>query len=157
MIRTVTAIGLAGTFIASGTLAACTGAQVGALFGGAAGGALCSGVSPGTNVQIIAIVGCTLVGAWIGANIGAQLDQQSQNLALQAQADALAAPQGTTVGWSHPPSGQSGQVTTVLVAAPQGYQGPCKQYTHIIYIDGQPQAASGVACPNPDGTWTKVS
>jgi surface antigen len=33
----------------------------------------------------------------------------------------------------------------------------CRQYTHTIYVNGQPQAARGTACKNPDGSWSPVA
>ena len=36
-------------------------------------------------------------------------------------------------------------------------RGACRQYTHTIYINGQPRRGQGVACRNPDGTWQIVS
>ena len=32
----------------------------------------------------------------------------------------------------------------------------CRAFTETIYIGGRPETARGVACRNPDGTWTPV-
>jgi hypothetical protein len=32
----------------------------------------------------------------------------------------------------------------------------CRDYTHTVYIQGQPEVLTGTACRQPDGTWRNV-
>ena len=75
--------------------------------------------------------------------------------AYAAQMQALeSGKSGTAVAWKNPDSGRYGSVVPGPAYQTNGQQ--CRQYTHTIYIDGQPQVAKGNACRNPDGTWTAV-
>jgi surface antigen len=149
--KTLVAIAFSGP-LALAAAGCATQAGTGALVGGAAGAILCSGFGSG-NAQIVAIVGCSAIGAWLGGVIGAQLDEADRQRALEAQAMALNNPQPTTVQWQGS-SNYSGTVQTEP-AYTQGGQ-VCKPYTHTIYIQGQPEVARGTACQNNDGTWTPV-
>lgn len=39
----------------------------------------------------------------------------------------------------------------------EDYEGPCREFTQTVYIDGRPEQATGVACRQPNGTWRIVS
>ena len=155
MISKLMAVAFAGA-----TLAACAsdsgpkevggtlvGAGAGALIGNAIGGAAGNRVA-GT------LVGAA-IGGMVGNRIGAAMDDEDKRRAYAAQVQALeSGPSGAPVAWRNPDSGRYGSV----VPGPAYDQGTlkCRQYTHTIYINGQPQAARGAACRNPDGTWTPV-
>jgi surface antigen len=124
------------------------GAGAGALIGSAFGG------SPGTRLAG-ALVGAT-VGGFLGNRIGAALDDEDKRRAYAAQMQALGTgPSGAPVAWRNPDSGRYGNVVPGPVYQANG--APCRQYTHTVYIDGQPQTERGTACRNPDGTWTTIS
>jgi surface antigen len=39
----------------------------------------------------------------------------------------------------------------------QGYEGPCREFSQRVFIDGRRETAYGVACRQPDGGWRIVS
>ena len=124
------------------------GAGAGAVVGNAVGGATGNRVA-GT------LVGAAL-GGFLGNRIGAALDDDDKRRAYAAQMQALeTGPSGAPVAWRNPDSGRYGNVVPGPVYQANG--GPCRQYTHTVYIDGQPQTERGTACRNPDGTWSIVS
>jgi len=150
------ALGLAGL-----GLAACSAdsgpKEVGGTVLGAGAGALIGsafGNSPGTRLAD-ALVGAT-VGGFLGNRIGVALDDDDKRRAYAAQMRALeTGPSGAPVAWRNPDSGRYGNVVPGPVY--QVNAAPCRQYTHTVYIDGQPQSQRGSACRNPDGTWATVS
>ncbi len=129
----------------SGTL---LGAGSGALLGAAVAGG-----GSGNRLAGAAVGG--LLGGLIGNRIGAALDDEDKQRAYAAQVDALErGSAGAPVSWKNPDSGRYG----TIVPGP-GYQESgrtCRQFTHTIYIDGRPQTARGIACRNPDGSWTSL-
>lgn len=125
-----------------------TAAGVGA--GGLLGNAIGSGAdNAGT------FVGAAL-GGFLGNRIGASLDDEDKRRAYAAQMQALeTGPSGAPVAWRNPDSGRYGNV--VPGPAYQMNGEPCREYSHTVYIDGQPQTQRGTACRNPDGSWTTIS
>lgn len=140
------------------TLAGCTATQENPnMVGGAATGALAGGVIgaiAGRNVAGAAIG--ALAGGLIGGAIGSALDEQDRQRAQAAEMQALEyGNPGAPVSWR----GDNGNYGTI-VPGPTYARGPsprCREYTHTIYINGQPQTARGTACRNPDGTWSPVA
>jgi surface antigen len=120
-----------------------TGGVIGNLIGGRSG-----------NRVAGTLIGAA-VGGFLGNRIGAALDDDDKRRAYAAQMQALeTGPSGAPVAWRNPDSGRYGNVVPGPVSEING--APCRQYTHTIYIDGQPQVQRGTACRNPDGTWTTV-
>ncbi|MBS9478837.1 glycine zipper domain-containing protein [Ancylobacter radicis] len=147
------ALGLIGA-----TLAGCTATQENPnMVGGATLGAVTGGVIgaiAGRNVAGAAIG--ALAGGLIGGAIGSALDEQDRQRAQQAEIQALEYGQpGAPVSWR----GDDGAYGTIVPgpAYARGGSPRCREYTHTIYINGQPQTARGTACRNPDGTWTPVA
>ena len=88
------------------------------------------------------------------ARTDVDISDNDRQRALEAEYRALeAAPGGQPVVWSG--RGVSGQV---VAAAPYqvGSQN-CRQYTHTVTVDGKQSQARGVACRNPDGSWTPLN
>lgn len=149
------------TFVVVGitglSLAACQGGptnqQMG-IVGGSAVGALVGNQFGSGDGKVAATIAGGLVGAFVGNAIGVSLDAQAQQQASQAQFQALETGRpGAPVDWS---SGNSrGEVVPGPRYRVNSYE--CRDYTHQIWIDGQPQAARGTACRQPDGTWRPVS
>jgi surface antigen len=124
------------------------GAVAGGLIGNAIGGAAGNRLA-GT------VLGAALGGV-IGNRVGAALDEEDRRRAYAAQMQALeSGPSGVPVAWRNPQTGIYGDV--VPGPAYQISGAYCRQYTHTIYINGQPQTQRGTACRNPDGTWTTAS
>ncbi len=123
---------------------AASGAFTGALIGAA------TGRSPGS-----AVAGA-IIGGVVGGAIGNALDEQDRRRAYAAEMDALEyGGPGSPVSWR----GEHDAHGTIVVGPtyPQANYSRCRQYTHTIYIQNRPEAARGVACRNPDGTWTRIS
>lgn len=121
-----------------------TGAFTGAVIGAA------TGRGPGA-----ALAGA-VIGGVVGGSIGNALDEQDRRRAYEAEMRALEyGGPGSPVSWH----GDHGAYGTIVAgpAYPQANYNRCRQYTHTIYIQGRPEAARGVACRNPDGSWSKIS
>ena len=125
------------------------GAGTGALLGAAVAGG-------GTGDRLAGAAIGGLVGGLIGNRIGASLDEQDRRRAYAAEENALEhGRSGVATSWRNPDSGHYGAVVPGPAYVDNGRH--CRSYTHTIYIGGQPQTARGVACRNPDGTWTAQS
>jgi surface antigen len=118
---------------------------------GVAGGALLGSTIGGGAGRVAAVAAGGLIGGFLGNRVGASIDQQSQQRAYEAQ--SLAVSQGQRTDWN------SGSARGYVEPGPiyTGSSGTCRRYTHTIYVDGRPQAGTGTACRNPDGTWRIVS
>src|SRR5262245_23329995 len=124
------------------------GAGAGALIGNAIGGA--------AGNRAAGTIAGAAIGGLIGNRLGAAMDDEDKRRAYAAQMQALeSGPSGAPVTWKNPDTGRYG--TIVPGPAYQQASGTCRQYTHTIYIDRQPQTARGAACRNPDGPWTPIS
>lgn len=144
------------------TLAACAGnpetgtgpkENTGTLVGALGGALIGSQIGGGTGERIAAGVAGAAIGGLIGNRIGAAMDDEDKRRAYAAQMQALeTGPSGAPVAWRNPDSGRYGSVVPGPAYEQAGVQ--CRQYTHTIYISGQPQTARGTACRNPDGSWT---
>jgi len=155
-ITAVTLLGLAVTACA-GDPASGTGPKenTGTLVGAVTGGLIGSQIGGGTGARVAAGVAGAAIGGLIGNRIGASLDDEDKRRLYAAQMQALeSGASGTPVAWRNPDSGRYGSVVPGPAYDQSGMK--CRQYTHTIYINGQPQAARGTACRNPDGTWTPV-
>ena len=96
-----------------------------------------------------------ITGGVLGGAIGATLDERDRQRAYAAEVQALEHGEpGIPVGWRGEGPKRYG---TVVPGAPYQTRGAkCRDYSHSIYIDGQPQIARGTACRNPDGSWSPV-
>jgi surface antigen len=152
---------LVGAVLAGLTMTACAGDPVtgtgprqntGTLVGAVTGAAIGSQIGGGPGERIAAGVAGAAIGGLIGNRIGAALDDDDRQRAYAAQLDALErGSPGAPVGWRNRDSGRYGTVVPGPAYDTRGAR--CRDYTHTIYIDGQPQIARGAACRNPDGTW----
>jgi surface antigen len=123
---------------------------------GVVGGALVGSQFGRGGGRVVGALAGAAIGGMIGNRIGAALDDDDRARAYAAQMEALdtGAP-GAPVSWRNEDSGRYG--TVVPGPAYQRSGMTCRQYSHTVYIDGQPQAARGTACRQPDGTWMAVS
>ena len=152
-------------FAAAMSVAGCTGnpqtgsgpkQETGTLAGAVVGGVIGSQFGGGTGERIAAGLAGAAIGGLIGNNIGAGMDDEDKQRAYQAQMEALERGRsGAPVSWRNPDSGRYG--TVVPGPAYQQNARTCREYTHTIYFDGRPQVARGVACRNPDRTWTPIT
>jgi surface antigen len=130
-------------------------ADTGLAVGAIAGGILGNQVGKGSG-KVLATVAGAVVGGIVGSEIGRSMDQQDRMLAQEAEYEALERGQsGVARQWRNADNGRYGEIVPSRPYKRGAMD--CRDYTHKIYIDGQPQAMRGTACRNPDGTWTNVS
>ncbi len=131
------------------------GEAVGTVTGAAAGGVIGHQVGDGSGRVVATAIGA-LAGGLIGSEFGRWLDERDRQEALAAEYRALEFGRaGRPVAWRNQASGIYGEV----VSGP-GYRInslDCRDYTHVIYVDGTPRTARGTACRQPGGTWRVVS
>jgi len=153
MLRSVVVVAVAGL-----TLAGCQSGPkegFGQVAGGVTGALIGSQFGSGSG-RIAATALGAVVGTMVGGSIGRQLDEADQRALYDAQYRALEyGNAGTPVSWRNPDSGRYGDVVPGPGYKVNSYD--CRDYTHTIYIGGQPQVARGTACRQPDGTWKPVS
>jgi surface antigen len=138
------------------TLGACSGDAGPRTGDGIFAGALTGGVIGAlTNRGPGAVVAGAVIGGLIGGTIGNAIDEQDRRRAYEAELRALEAEgPGAPVSWR----GDRGAYGTIVAGPPYAYQSyqRCREYTHTVYVNGQPQTARGIACRNPDGTWSQI-
>jgi surface antigen len=129
-----------------------SGAGLGALTGAIVGASVAGG---GAGSRIAGAVIGAAAGGILGGAIGASLDQQEREQAYAAEMQALEYGQpGAPTGWRGRRAGYYGSVVPGPYYMAEGRR--CREYTHTIYVGGRPESARGVACRNPDGSWTPV-
>ncbi|MBB5754332.1 glycine zipper 2TM domain-containing protein [Prosthecomicrobium pneumaticum] len=127
--------------------------NVGALSGAILGGVVGNQFGSGSG-RVAATIAGVAAGAWLGGAIGQRLDQQATERAQRAEYDALEYGRpGAPVEWQE--SRYRGEIVPGQRYRVNDYD--CRDYTHRIWIDGEPEVARGTACRQPDGTWRPVS
>lgn len=152
-LRTTAIVGVCASLIAG-----CAGDPGPRTVSGAAGGALVGGAIGALTGSGSAgnIVAGALIGGLVGGAIGNALDEEDRRRAYDAEMRALEyGGPGTPVRWNGE-GGNYGIIQPGPVYARGSYQ-KCRDYSHTIYVRGRPEVARGVACRNPDGTWTQIS
>jgi surface antigen len=128
----------------------------GTALGAVAGGAIGNAVGGSAGNRLAGTLIGAAAGGLIGNRIGAAMDDDDRQRAYAAQMQALeTGPSGAPVPWRNPDSGRYGNV--VPGPAYQANGATCRQFTQTVYVDGTPQIGRGIACRNPDGTWTDVN
>jgi len=129
-----------------------TGTALGAL----TGGALAYGLGQDSSKkELWTILGVGL-GAVIGNNIGAQLDERDRLMAGQTLQHTLEkAPTNAVGSWNNPDSGNSGTIVPTQTTMSSNNQ-PCREFTTTVYVGGQEQQGYGTACRQADGSWKIV-
>ena len=126
--------------------------EAGALIGAGLGGLAGSFIGDGGG-QLVAVGVGTMLGAILGSEVGKSLDRADKLALAQAQHDALEyGESGTSTTWQNPDSGNSGE--TVPQPAYQQADGTyCREFQQTIMVGAELQAAYGLACRQPDGSW----
>jgi len=139
-------------------LTACGGGpreDMGTVVGAVAGGAIGNQFGKGSGRTAATIAGI-LIGGIIGSDIGRQLDENDRRRASSAEFAALESGRsGEASEWRNPDSGHYGRIVPQRPYKVGGRD--CRNYTHTIYIDGQPETMRGRACRNRDGSWSRSS
>lgn len=130
-------------------------ADAGTVVGAVAGGLVGSTFGRGGGRVAATAIGA-VAGGIIGHEIGRSMDRQDRILAQRAEFDALErGPAGRPVRWRNADNGRYGDV---IPGEPYRRGNlDCREYEHVIYIDGRPRTMRGTACRNGDGTWGPVS
>jgi len=145
-------------------LAACTGpngtlskSDAGLAVGAVAGGVIGNQFGKGKGNVAATALGA-VIGGIVGSDIGRQLDEADRRAAAEAEFAALERGQsGAATPWRNPDSGHYGVVVPSKPYKLGGNNRDCRDYSHTVYISGEPETLKGTACRNRDGTWTKVS
>lgn len=152
---------ITGAMVAITLLAGCANSgygpkqAVGALAGAGAGAFAGAHVVNGKQRIAAAAVG-TLLGAFLGSEVGKSLDHADELYAQKAQFQALeATPSGAPVAWRNPDSGNTGTVTPTRTFQVAGGE-YCREFLQDATIGGQSQKVYGTACRSPDGQWRSM-
>lgn len=152
----------AGATMAALLLAGCAGNDygskqtVGALAGAGAGGLLGAQVGKG-GTKLMATAAGTLLGAFLGNEVGRSLDRADRMYASEAQYEALEyVPSGYSTTWQNPDSGHYG--TVVPTRSYETSSGShCREFQHGATVGGRTEWVYGTACRTPDGQWRVVN
>jgi|SRR5579871_5612777 len=128
------------------------GVIAGALIGGLLGNAVSRGGGR-TGGTVAGVV----VGGALGAALTRNMDCADRSYAYKTYYDGFNAGRTNALyEWRNPNNGHRGEFRVAdYYNDPDGFR--CANYTQQIFINGQPQAASGRACQQPDGTWAIVN
>jgi len=128
------------------------GVIAGALIGGLLGNAIGSG-----GGRTGATVAGVIVGGAAGAALTRDVNCEDRSYAYKTYYDGFNANRpNATYQWRNPRNGNYGNFRVAdYYNDPDGFR--CANYTQQIFINGRPQAASGRACQQPDGTWAIVN
>jgi surface antigen len=83
----------------------------------------------------------------LASAIGQSLSEKDREIAMAAQQESVSS--GTRKSWR----GEHGVYGFI---APGPENGPCRDYTHKIFVNGRPQEAKGQAC-RENGEWRVTS
>ena len=127
------------------------GTGAGVLLGGLVGSQFGRG-----SGKVVGTVAGAVAGGVVGNSIGRKLDQRDRALAQEAELDAFErGPSDRPRRWTNPENGRYGDIVPTQPYQRAGLD--CRDYTHTVYMDGQPQIMRGTACRNRDGTWSTGS
>lgn len=123
------------------------GALIGGLLGNALGG--------GNNRGVSTLAGVIMGGA-VGAALTRDLDCEDRSYAYNTYYNGLNGGRaGVPYQWRNPRNGHYGEFRVRdYYNDRSGFR--CANFTQQIFINGRPQAATGRACRQPDGTWAIV-
>ena len=123
---------------------------------GAGVGALIGAQMGGGKGKLAAVVIGTLGGAYLGSEIGKSLDAADRMYMEQNAQNTLEySKTDDRSSWKNPDSGNSGTFKPTRTYANTSGQ-TCREYETTIYVDGREETATGIACRQPDKSW-KIS
>jgi len=121
--------------------------------GGAAVGALIgTQIGKGTG-NLLAIGAGGLLGYFAGDYLMDQLSPPTRDAVQSAETQALGAPVGQTISWNSPDTANTRGTITPVRAGRDQFGRECKEFEHVVYIDGRRETATGTACRGDDGQW----
>jgi surface antigen len=135
---------------------------VGTGLGGLVGGLIGNQFGKGSG-NTAATIGGVILGGIAGnaiAKDACQDKRQDAHYYNNAYYDSFNDPQeDERYEWTNPYTSNHGYVSAgeYYDEGYQDFDGPCREFTQSVYIDGRPEQATGVACRQQDGTWRIVS
>ncbi len=128
------------------------GVIAGALIGGLLGNAVSRG-----GARAGGTIAGVVIGGVAGAALTRNLDCEDRSYAYKTYYDGFNAGRpNAAYQWRNPKNGHYGDFRVAdYYNDPDGFR--CANYTQQIFVNGRPQAASGRACQQPDGTWAIVN
>lgn len=142
---------ISAALILSGCQTAPSSEDTGQIVGGVIGGILGSQIGGGRGKTAATIAG-VLVGAYIGGNIGRSMDANDKRQAYGALENNQT---NQPSSWHNPDSNRDYSVTPTRTY--KTADGPCRDYTTEVMIDGKREVAKGTACREPNGSWRVVN
>jgi len=124
--------------------------DTGRIIGAVVGGVLGSNVGKGRG-RTAAIIAGSILGGYLGGKVGKTMDENDRYRANQAFEHN---PTNQPSSWRNPDSGNQYTVTPTRTYAND--QGPCRDYTTEVVIDGRHEKATGTAC-RENGQWRIVN
>lgn len=135
---------------------------VGTGLGGLVGGIIGNQFGKGSG-RTAATIGGVILGGIAGnaiAKDACQDKRQDAHYYNNAYYDSFNDPdEDERYEWNNPHTNNHGYVSAgeYYEDGYQDYEGPCREFSQTVYIDGRPEHATGVACRQPNGTWRIVS
>ena len=119
------------------------------------GGLAGSQIGSGHEGTMAAIAGLSLAGAYIGSEIGQDMDEADRREMQRRTREALErSPSGATSTWNNPDTGNYGTITPAPGYVENGRY--CRPYTQTISVDNETRTIRGTACRQSDGAWVIV-
>lgn len=128
-----------------------SGAVIGGLSGGVLGNIAGQGLGGGGRLATTAF-GAAL-GAIIGGQIGRDMDERDRQYAYETA--NLSLRENRMQRWNNPNNGHRGEFRPRRSYMRNGFW--CRDFTHTIWVGGEPDYVEGTACQSPDGSWHVVS
>lgn len=134
------------------------GTGLGAIVGGVIGNQFGKG-----SGRTAATIGGVILGGIAGNAIAKDACKDDRHDAYyynDTYSDAFASgDEGEEYEWRNPHTNNYGYVTPgeTYDDGYEGYEGPCREFSQRVFIDGRPETAYGVACRQGDGSWRIVS
>jgi surface antigen len=127
------------------------------VIGGAVIGGILGNVLGHGGGRTGATVAGVVVGGAVGAALTSHLNCEDRGYAYKTYVNGFKAGRpNTNYEWRNPQNGNRGEFQVRdYYKDPDGFR--CANYTQRIYINGRPEATSGRACQQPDGSWAIMS
>ncbi len=127
------------------------GILAGAVIGGLLGNTVASGNSRGG-----ATVAGVILGGVLGASLTQNLDCEDRSYSYRTYSEGFNNGRpNQTYEWRNPRNGRHGALRVgSYYNDPDGFR--CATFSQAIYINGRTQEGRGLACQQPDGSWTIV-
>ncbi|MGH6635174.1 MAG: RT0821/Lpp0805 family surface protein [Gammaproteobacteria bacterium] len=124
---------------------------IGTATGGALGGFVGSQIGSGSG-KLAATAAGAIAGALMGSSVGQSMDDLDRMKAAQALESSRT---GYATNWKNPDSGAHYTMTPTRTY--ESANGPCRDFTTQVDVNGRAETVYGTACRQPDGTWKSVN